>query len=189
MNSLSFAPNSEGHFIVHEAKVKTYLLDPLAVNRLNFELTITFCAMTLSTSPRMASKRRGMKPEQQARVSKNTLLQQEGWNVCYAANANIHTEKGVIKGVALALLPLNNGFGFVERLLYIDGEAASVIKFKKENTILNGAEVQFSPCAQGLPLSSPAQIRRTAEADLNMNRDMRLHQSILQSAFSCAKGA
>jgi hypothetical protein len=77
--------------------------------------------------------------EQRASVSKDTLLQQEGWNVYYMADVNIHAGKGVIKGVALARLPLNNGFGF-------------------------------------------------AEVDLNMNRGMRLRQSILQTAFSYAKG-
>jgi hypothetical protein len=97
--------------------------------------------------------------EQQARVSKNTLLQQEGWNVCYTADANIHAGKCVIKGVALARLPLNNGFGFAEGCY-----------------------------PRGLPPSLPAQIRIIAEVDLNMNRDMRFRQSILQTAFSYAKG-
>jgi type I restriction enzyme R subunit len=76
----------------------------------------------------MAAKGRGLTPEQKARVSIDTLLQQAGWHVCNMANANIHGHRGV----ALREFPLNPGFGFADYLLYIDGKAAGVIEAKRE---------------------------------------------------------
>jgi type I site-specific restriction endonuclease len=37
----------------------------------------------------MAAKGRGMTPEQKARVSIDTLLQQAGWHVCNTADVNL----------------------------------------------------------------------------------------------------
>lgn len=127
-------------------------------------------------------------PEQQARVSIDAILQQAGWHVCSMEDANIHAGNAVLKSVALARLPLNNCFGFAEGLLYIDGEAAGVIKSKKEDTILSSAEGQFSSYARGLPPTSSSQIRIIAEVALNMNRETGLRQSLLRTAFNCAKG-
>ncbi|MEQ1536657.1 MAG: DEAD/DEAH box helicase family protein, partial [Burkholderiaceae bacterium] len=97
-----------------------------------------------------------MTPEQQARVSIDTLLQQAGWHVCNMADANIHAGSGVVKGVALREFPLNSGFGFADYLLYVDGKAAGVIEAKKEGTTLTGVEVQSARYAQGLPATLPA---------------------------------
>ena len=93
-----------------------------------------------------------MTPEQKARVSIDTLLQQAGWHVCNMADANIHG----YRGVALREFPLNPGFGFADYLLYIDGKAAGVIEAKKEGATLTGVEVQSARYAQGLPASLPA---------------------------------
>jgi len=88
-----------------------------------------------------------MTPEQKARVSIDTLLQQAGWHVCSMADANIHTSRDV----ALREFPLNTGYGFADYLLYIDGKAAGVIEAKKEGATLTGVEVQSARYAQGLP--------------------------------------
>ena len=62
--------------------------------------------MTPRTSPRMASKRRGMTPEQQARVSIDALLKQVGLLVCNMADANTHAKRGM----ALREFPLNSDY-------------------------------------------------------------------------------
>ncbi len=96
-----------------------------------------------------------MTPEQKARVSIDTLLQQAGWHVCDMASANIHAARGV----ALREFTLNTGFGFADYLLYIDGKAAGVFEAKKEGSTLTGVEVQSARYAQGLPASLPAWVR------------------------------
>ena len=93
-----------------------------------------------------------MTPEQRARVSIDALLVQAGWHVCNVANANIHAAVGV----AIREFPLNNGFGFADYLLYVNGKACGVIEAKKEGATLTGVEVQSGRYAQGLPASLPA---------------------------------
>ncbi len=97
-----------------------------------------------------------MTPEQKARVSIDALLQQAGWHVCNVADANIHAGSGDVKGVAIREFPLNNGFGFADYLLYVNGKACGVIEAKKEGATLTGVEVQSCRYAQGLPTSLPA---------------------------------
>jgi type I restriction enzyme R subunit len=91
-------------------------------------------------------------PEQKARVSIDALLRQAGWHVCNVADANIHAATGV----AIREFPLNNGFGFADYLLYVNGKACGVIEAKKEGATLTGVELQSSRYAQGLPGSLPA---------------------------------
>jgi type I restriction enzyme R subunit len=95
-------------------------------------------------------------PEQKARVSIDALLVQAGWHVCNVANANLHAGDGPVKGVAIREFPLNNGFGFADYLLYVNGKACGVIEAKKEGATLSGVEVQSGRYAQGLPASLPA---------------------------------
>lgn len=93
-----------------------------------------------------------MTPEQKARVSIDALLVAAGWHVCNVADANIHASAGV----AIREFPLNNGFGFADYLLYVNGKACGVIEAKKEGATLTGVEVQSGRYAQGLPSSLPA---------------------------------
>ena len=93
-----------------------------------------------------------MTPEQKARVSIDALLVQAGWRVCNVADANLHAAVGV----AIREFPLNNGFGFADYLLYVNGKACGVIEAKKEGATLTGVEVQSGRYAQGLPASLPA---------------------------------
>jgi type I restriction enzyme, R subunit len=96
-----------------------------------------------------------MTPEQKARVSIDALLVATGWHVCGVADANIHAAVGV----AIREFPLNNGFGFADYLLYVNGKACGVIEAKKEGATLTGVEVQSGRDAQGLPASLPARRR------------------------------
>jgi type I restriction enzyme R subunit len=93
-----------------------------------------------------------MTPEQKARVSIDALLVQAGWHVCNVANANIHAATGV----AIREFPLNNGFGFADYLLYVNGKACGVIEAKKQGATLTGVELQSGRYAQGLPTTLPA---------------------------------
>jgi type I restriction enzyme R subunit len=93
-----------------------------------------------------------MTPEQKARVNIDALLVQAGWHVCAVSDANIHAAVGV----AIREFPLNNGFGFADYLLYVNGKACGVIEAKKEGATLTGVEVQSGRYAQGLPASLPA---------------------------------
>jgi type I restriction enzyme R subunit len=74
-----------------------------------------------------------MAPEQQARVGIDTLLSAAGWHVCNVADANIHAATGV----AIREFPLNNGFGFADYLLYVNGKACGVIEAKKVGATLD----------------------------------------------------
>jgi type I restriction enzyme R subunit len=98
-------------------------------------------------------------PEQKARASIDTLLQQAGWYVCNVSDANIHAGDGAVKGVAIREFPLNSGFGFADYLLYVNGKACGVIEAKKEGATLTGVELQSGRYAQGLPTSLPAWAR------------------------------
>jgi type I restriction enzyme R subunit len=89
-------------------------------------------------------------PEQQARSNIDALLEAAGWHVCDAAEANIHAARGV----AIREFPLP-GYGFVDYLLYVDGQAAGVIEAKKEGVTLTGVETQSDKYTKGLPAGLP----------------------------------
>jgi type I restriction enzyme R subunit len=91
-------------------------------------------------------------PEARARIEIDKLLAQAGWHVCGMADLNIHAAQGV----AIREFPLNNGFGFADYLLYVNGKACGVIEAKKAGATLTGVEVQSGRYAQGLPASLPA---------------------------------
>ncbi|ART48549.1 type I restriction-modification enzyme R subunit C-terminal domain-containing protein [Acidovorax carolinensis] len=93
-----------------------------------------------------------MTPEAKARVTIDALLVAAGWHVCNVANANIHASSGV----AIREFPLNNGFGFADYMLYINGKACGIIEAKKQGATLTGVELQSGRYAQGLPTSLPA---------------------------------
>ena len=90
-----------------------------------------------------------MTPEAKARKTIDALLLSAGWHVCGVADANIHAALGV----AIREFPLNNGFGFADYLLYVNGKACGVIEAKKVGATLTGVEVQSGRYAQGLPAS------------------------------------
>ena len=93
-----------------------------------------------------------MTPEAKARQNIDALLVAAGWHVCHVANANIHAASGV----AIREFPLNNGFGYADYLLYVNGKACGVIEAKKEGATLSGVEHQSGRYSQGLPATLPA---------------------------------
>ena len=93
-----------------------------------------------------------MTPEAKARQNIDALLVASGWYVCNVANANIHASDSV----AIREFPLNNGFGFADDLLYVNGKACGVIEAKKEGATLSGVEHQSGRYSQGLPATLPA---------------------------------
>ena len=80
-----------------------------------------------------------MTPEAKARVTIDALLVAAGWHVCNVAQANIHAAVGV----AIREFPLNNGSGFADYLLYVNGKACGGIEAKQQ-----AAEVLSAPTAQ-----------------------------------------
>ncbi|MBT6341210.1 MAG: DEAD/DEAH box helicase family protein [Desulfobacula sp.] len=83
------------------------------------------------------------------------MLSQSGWDVQDVGNVNIHAKKGV----AIREFPLNQGHGFADYLLYIDGKAAGVIEAKKAGNTLTGVEIQSDKYKTGLPEDLPAWFR------------------------------
>jgi type I restriction enzyme R subunit len=94
-------------------------------------------------------------PEQEARENIDKMLDQSGWDVQDVENANIHAKKGV----AIREFPLNQGHGFADYLLYVDGKAAGVIEAKKNGNTLTGVEIQSDKYKTGLPDDLPAWYR------------------------------
>ncbi|TXI75111.1 MAG: DEAD/DEAH box helicase [Dokdonella sp.] len=90
--------------------------------------------------------------EEEARRRIDALLVAAGWQVCDASAADIHAARGV----ALREFPLNEGYGFADYLLYVDGKAAGVIEAKKQGATVTGVEVQSGHYARGLPPTLPA---------------------------------
>jgi type I restriction enzyme R subunit len=90
--------------------------------------------------------------EQAARQTIDKLLAQAGWAVQHFKQADIHAARGV----AIREFVLNEGYGFADYLLYVDGKAAGVIEAKKQGATLTGVEIQSSRYAKGLPASLPA---------------------------------
>ena len=93
-----------------------------------------------------------MTPEAKAREHIDRLLSAAGWHICDANKANIHAARGV----AIREFPLQQGHGFADYLLYVDGKAAGVIEAKKEGNTLTGVEIQAAKYTTGLPDHLPA---------------------------------
>jgi type I restriction enzyme R subunit len=94
-------------------------------------------------------------PEQEARETIDKMLDQSGWDVQDLRAAKIHAKKGV----AIREFPLNQGHGFADYLLYIDGQAAGVVEAKKVGSTLTGVEIQSDKYKTGLPKQLPAWYR------------------------------
>lgn len=81
---------------------------------------------------------------QEARKTIDRLLAAAGWPVEDFKAADIHAASGV----ALREFGLNDSFGFVDYLLYIDGRAAGVVEAKKQGATLASMEIQSARYAQ-----------------------------------------
>ena len=94
-------------------------------------------------------------PEQRALLEIDRLLMAAGWAVQDLRSANIHAARGVVRRE----FPLSAGFGFADRLLYVDGKAAGVIEAKRQGATLTGVEIQSGRYAEGMPAGLPAWCR------------------------------
>ena len=93
-----------------------------------------------------------MNPEQQAREKIDGLLEAAGWAICNPSEANIAGSRGV----AIREFPLQQGHGFADYLLYVDGQAAGVIEAERAGVTLKGVETQSAKYTSGLPSALPA---------------------------------
>ena len=94
-------------------------------------------------------------PEDKARERIDHILQQAGWIVQDYKHVHLHAGRGI----ALRNVPLADGYGFADYLLYVDGKAAGVIEAKKEGFPLVGVETQAEKYSEGLPFALPAYTR------------------------------
>lgn len=94
-------------------------------------------------------------PEQKARKKIDFMLEQSGWQIQDADQANINAAQGV----AIREFPLKTGHGFADYLLYVDGKAAGVIEAKRAGTTLTGVEIQSDKYKTGVPDELPAWFR------------------------------
>lgn len=84
--------------------------------------------------------------EDKAREHIDKALEKSGWKVQDTKSAHLNAGRGV----ALRNVPLANGHGFANYLLYIDGKAVGVIEAREEGVILTGVEVQAAKYSEGL---------------------------------------
>ena len=94
-------------------------------------------------------------PEDKAREKIDASLKAAGWVIQDPSQANLQAACGV----AIRAFPLEQGHGFADYLLYVDGKAAGVVEAKKEGHTLTGVEVQSEKYSKGLPASLPAYTR------------------------------
>jgi type I restriction enzyme R subunit len=94
-------------------------------------------------------------PEQEARAIIDDMLQQSGWTVQNASQANLSAGRGV----AIREFPLKQGYGLADYVLYVDRQAVGVIEAKKEGATLTGVELQAEKYSAGLPAHLPAPVR------------------------------
>jgi type I restriction enzyme R subunit len=94
-------------------------------------------------------------PEQEARETIDKMLCLAGWDVQNVKDTNIHARKGV----AIREFPLDNGHGYADYLLYVEGKAAGIIEAKKAGNTLTGVEIQSDKYKTGLPTDLPAWYR------------------------------
>ena len=86
-------------------------------------------------------------PEQQARELIDERLRAAGWHVCDRNQIDLvnHT------GVAVREVPMADGHGIVDYLLFVDRKPVGVLEAKKDGVGLAGVEWQSARYATGLP--------------------------------------
>ncbi|MEV4919440.1 DEAD/DEAH box helicase family protein [Streptomyces tirandamycinicus] len=90
-------------------------------------------------------------PEARARLEIDRQLRSIGWAVQDHKCMNLAASLGV----AVREFPLEKGSGWVDYLLYVDGDAVGVLEAKKVGQTLTGVETQSGRYAAGLPESVP----------------------------------
>jgi type I restriction enzyme R subunit len=91
-------------------------------------------------------------PEAKAREKIDALLAQSGWLVQDREDMNLTASDGV----AVREFTLEKGHGFVDYLLFVDGNALGVVEAKPAGYSLTSVEVQTKKYVEGLPASLAA---------------------------------
>ncbi|MBI2899887.1 MAG: DEAD/DEAH box helicase family protein [Planctomycetes bacterium] len=99
--------------------------------------------------------RGSLKPEDDARVAIDRLLDVCGWRLQDPHGVNLVAARGV----AVRHVRLKHGHGEADYLLFVDGQAVGVVEAKPAGTTLTGVEVQSDKYARGLPDGIPAPVR------------------------------
>ena len=94
-------------------------------------------------------------PEAKAREKIDRLLAESGWLVQHREDTNL-TVGG---GVAVREFRLEKGHGFVDYLLFVDGQALGVVEAKPAGYSFTSVEVQAKKYVEGLPKSLTAPVR------------------------------
>src|SRR6266576_2575516 len=91
-------------------------------------------------------------PEAKAREKIDALLAQAGWLV------QDREEMNLTAGDAIAVreFKLEKGHGYVDYLLFVDGNALGVVEAKPAGYSFTSVEVQAKKYVEGLPASLPA---------------------------------
>lgn len=93
-------------------------------------------------------------PEARAREKIDHLLSQAGWLVQYREDMNL----SAADGIAVCEFKLEKGHGYVDYLLFVDGQAVGVIEAKPAGYPLTGVEFQAQGYVEGLPASLNAPV-------------------------------
>ena len=88
-------------------------------------------------------------PEGVAREKIDTLLAQAGWLVQYRDEMNLMAGDAV----AVAEFKLERGYGYVDYLLFLDGNAIGVVEAKPAGYSFTSVEFQAKKYVEGLPAS------------------------------------
>src|SRR6266542_727921 len=91
-------------------------------------------------------------PEARAREKIDALLAQAGWLVQDHDEMNLT----VGHGIAVREFKLEKGHGYVDYLLFVDGNALGVVEAKPAGYSFTSVEVQAKKYVEGLPASLPA---------------------------------
>jgi len=91
-------------------------------------------------------------PEAKAREKIDALLANSGWLVQDRDDMNLAAGEGI----AVREFKLEKGHGFVDFLLFVDGQAAGVVEAKPAGYSLTSVEVQADKYVKGLPASLTA---------------------------------
>ena len=91
-------------------------------------------------------------PEAKAREKIDTLLAQAGWLVQDREDMNLTASDGI----AVREFKLEKGHGYVDYLLFVDGNALGVVEAKPAGYSFTSVEVQAKKYVEGLPASLTA---------------------------------
>ena len=94
-------------------------------------------------------------PEAKAREKIDALLAQAGWLVQDREDMNLTASDGI----AVREFKLEKGHGYVDYLLFVDGNALGVVEAKPAGYSFTSVEVQAKKYVEGLPASLTAPLK------------------------------